>query len=518
MSLQGNLADLAVVDLLQFVHLSGRSGTLHLERDDQRAHISFNRGRIVGAYGPASPSVCELMIADGALRRADLDAAIAARTAQVPAPPLGQVLITRGAVTAEALRAAITRKVEQTVFDLVTWSRGRFGFVVDEIRGDDEIALTPGDVIPQLDINTQMVLMEALRLFDERDRTPTTPPPLTAAPTTATPTPTPAKPTPTIARTTATTVPPAIAPAPRPAPPTPRAAVQLVTADRELAAAITTVLGGAVTLRVVATRDAGAPAPGEPTPIVVVDCRPGGVTAATLGRLRGRHPAALFVAIVVPGADAVALYAAGAAAALPPSSAVIAACCLNLSGARPPDAHAAEGGGLARLRRVIGDVRGGLLSATMSLNLMTIVAESVDRAVLFAIQRETLVGLGAFGARGDGGTLADTTRGLSLAIARDGDIAGCLGDGRARAISYDSGEFPAPLRAAVDRPRTGHGVLFPVLGSRRVVALIYADNGAHLRPIDDVDIVELATAQVGLAFENELLRRQLERTPARSAP
>ena len=35
MSLFGSLADVAIVDLLQFVHLSGRSGTLYLERDDE---------------------------------------------------------------------------------------------------------------------------------------------------------------------------------------------------------------------------------------------------------------------------------------------------------------------------------------------------------------------------------------------------------------------------------------------------------------------------------------------------
>ena len=59
--------------------------------------------------------------------------------------------------------------------------------------------------------------------------------------------------------------------------------------------------------------------------------------------------------------------------------------------------------------------------------------------------------------------------------------------------------------------------MFPVLGSRRVIALIYADNGRRLRPIDDVELVEIATAQVGLAFENELLRRQLTRTPDAAA-
>jgi hypothetical protein len=42
-----------------------------------------------------------------------------------------------------------------------------------------------------------------------------------------------------------------------------------------------------------------------------------------------------------------------------------------------------------------------------------------------------------------------------------------------------------------------------------VISVIYADNGDREEPVEDIDILELATAQVGMAFENELLRRQI---------
>jgi hypothetical protein len=44
-----------------------------------------------------------------------------------------------------------------------------------------------------------------------------------------------------------------------------------------------------------------------------------------------------------------------------------------------------------------------------------------------------------------------------------------------------------------------------------VIAIVYADNGPVSRPLRDVDLLEVAAAQVGIAFENELLRRQLGR-------
>jgi len=65
------------------------------------------------------------------------------------------------------------------------------------------------------------------------------------------------------------------------------------------------------------------------------------------------------------------------------------------------------------------------------------------------------------------------------------------------------------VRKVLGPPLTGQVVVFPVLGAQRVISVIYTDNGQVDRPIEDIDILELATAQVGMAFENELLRRQI---------
>ena len=54
-------------------------------------------------------------------------------------------------------------------------------------------------------------------------------------------------------------------------------------------------------------------------------------------------------------------------------------------------------------------------------------------------------------------------------------------------------------------------VVFPVAGTERVIAVVYADNGEIDRKLQDLDLLEVAAAQVGIAFENELLRRQLGR-------
>ena len=42
-----------------------------------------------------------------------------------------------------------------------------------------------------------------------------------------------------------------------------------------------------------------------------------------------------------------------------------------------------------------------------------------------------------------------------------------------------------------------------------MIAVIYADNGAVDEEIEEIEILEMAVAQVGIAFENELMRRKL---------
>jgi hypothetical protein len=161
----------------------------------------------------------------------------------------------------------------------------------------------------------------------------------------------------------------------------------------------------------------------------------------------------------------------------------------------------------ARLRRIIADLRSGLLGTTVSSNLMAAVAESLDRGVLFVPHLDRMVALGAFGNTKRGAPLAKTTQGLIMAIGGSGVFKDCVTDSRSRRLRYDEADLPQAFVEAVDRPRTGEIAVLPVPGSERVIAAIYLDNGARDREIGDIEIFELAAFQLGLALENEFLRR-----------
>ncbi len=597
MAISGSLKDVSVADVMQFIHLGRRTGTLLLTRGAQRAVIGFHGGRLVSAQAPRTPKLGDLLISSGLISTHTLDRAIESQSLERERRSLGQMLVASGAIDAEGLRRVIGQQIEQAVSEVMVWETGTFEFAIDDLRPIDDIALYPSDVLPDADINTQMVLLEAARIFDERERNRgrgevaepagggipglaelrrslpagarhagaagddamggghmlplgSLAPLAASGPMAASAAHAPshgagATPAmggyadgdatnPSLDQAVAlTTVGSAAAvmllePRPQAEPrrgeaPThavERLHLQIVSADAVLCERLAQVLHHQVAgVEGMGIDQAGMAGPGEPPPIVVVDLRPGGVTLEQATALRRARPRASLIAVVDPGTPIVKVYAAGMLNALPPDVEAIAACVENLIDSRddllpgpaaaPIVPETASQSGVARLRRVFGDLRSGLISATVALNLMHIISESVERAVLFLVKRDHLVALGAFGADAAGRPLAELTRGIKLATNSESVFSRSLALGEVQSVHFDEAGLAEPFRTLVGRSRNGQVVVFPVLGAQRVISVIYTDNGDREEPIEDIDILELATAQVGMAFENELLRRQI---------
>ncbi|HLE85524.1 MAG TPA: DUF4388 domain-containing protein [Thermoanaerobaculia bacterium] len=522
MSISGSLEDVSVADVMQFIHLGRRTGTLVLRRDDERGMIGFHRGKLVSAGSPGTPRLGELLLRGDLVSGEELEEAVRLQETEPERRTLGQILLAREAIDLEALRRVVAQQIEQTISELVGWDRGSFEFVVDDQRPVDDIALYPGDVLPDADINTQMVLLEAARIFDERNRgsagaADDTHPsgPAFAADAAAD------------AATGAGEGAAAVSTLAEPEAAWSEAEeigvhrLQIVSSDAALVAALDQALPpGFAAVEPVGLRAAGKAFPGHETPIVILDLRREGVSVEELGRIRRTRPGTPLVALIGPGAHLGPVYEAGALAALPPEVEAVVACVENLARNRRRSAPgpgfagagpaAADGQtGVERLRRVFGDLRSGLISATVALNLMHIISESVERAILFLVRRDALTALGAFGTGAGGRSLAELTRGLTLPLAEENVLTRSYAEAKVVTAEFDRAELPPKFTAAVERPANGKVVVFPVLGSQRVISVIYADNGENESPIEDIDILELATAQVGMAFENELLRRQI---------
>ena len=509
MSLSGNIQDVSVADALQFIHLGGRTGTLTLSCGESTGGIGFHQGRIVNAWAPGGKRLGELLVEAGHIEQPRLDEALALQDAEHPRRSLGQILVSMGAVDAETIYRTVEHQIEHTVYDLVSWKEGTFHFALDDLKPIDDIAVVPGDVIRRLNLDTQMVLLDALRIFDERNRA--GPGPSNGSPhegvleaggesavaatpaSRARPVPTPAHGLMAIAEEA-------------------RTRLQVVSTDKQTAESLAQALPE-VTVARGNLRDAGTPPPGEAPPLVLLDLRQGAIALDALSALRRARPRASILALVDADVQAGPVYQAGAIAVLSGDLPLVVACFRSvaqnrrdlMTGASRADRITAN---FSKLRRIVGDLRSGLISTTISLSLMNILSESVERAVLFLVRKDGLVALGAFGNTPGGQSLAQISRGLIIELASKNALTESLADGQVRAIPFEQARLPEAFAGVVGRPRSGECAIFPVTGGQRVIALVYADNGHSNRAIEELDILELAAAQAGLAFENELLRRQ----------
>ncbi|MFL5363087.1 MAG: DUF4388 domain-containing protein [Myxococcales bacterium] len=502
MSFSGNLEDVSVADALQFIHLGARTGTLTLVSGDRKGGIGFHQGRIVNAWGPATKRLGDLLVENGTIDRPTLANALRRQQDEQPRRSLGQILVAEGGVTEDQMFRAVEQQIGKTVYDLVTWNSGTFHFVRDDVRPVDEISLDPADIVGRLNLDTQMVLLDALRLFDERNRDAGIDEPvdeitfrLAVSERVKTPAPMPVFATPAGV-----------------APLKPR--LQVISADRGLADRLGNALApGEATVLRLTLREAGTPPPGEPAPIVLIDLRGGAIALESLQQLRKTRPRASILAVVDAGVPLARTYEAGAMAAVPPEISAIVAGFRSvvenrrdlMGGGRAERINA----NFAKLRRIVGDVRAGLISSSISLTLMNIISESVDRAVLFLVRRDSLAALGAFGNSNSGRPLAQLTRGMVLELEGQGALSHTVRDGLVHALKFDDAKLPVKFVEAIGTPRSGQCAVFPVLGGERAIAIIYADNGEKNRALEEMDILELAASQAGLAFENELLRRQV---------
>lgn len=544
MSISGSLEDVSVADVMQFIHLGQRTGTLVLRRGASAARIGFHCGKLVSAFVPGRPRLGKLLVESGLLSPDVLAAAIEAQSREEKPRSLGQILVSNGQVDPEALREVIVQQIESTVSAAVTWDRGTFEFVVDDLRPVDDIALYPGDVIPNADINTQMVLLEAARIFDERNRGedpggagsadrsglaslgPDDTHPIGLRPPAQAP----------VSEGTASRLPKGAARQVSRAaaltllepdllegivegddePELWRLWIDVTSSDETFIHRFTHAIPDEVRhLKWTSLEAMGVAAPETAVAIGVVDLRDGSVTLEQILALHRSRPRLSIVTLVEPGTSFARVFAAGAKAVLPPEVDGVVACIKNLAqdASLVPQAGAVtrtdSKRGVARLRRVFGDLRSGLISATVALNLMHIISESVERAVLFLVKREELVALGAFGVGAGERPLAELTRGLTVSLSEENALTWGLERGEVLTVPCREAALPQRFVDLVGRPANGQIVVFPVLGAQRVISIIYTDNGDREEPIEDIEILELATAQVGMAFENELLRRQI---------
>jgi hypothetical protein len=167
--LSGTFATMPFADLLQWISDARRSGTLQIGLEFEDRYLRFVDGSIA-AYGSDDPMARDLgrlcLLRGLCNEEAILGAVEQQRRSHMP---LGDVLVSSGAVSHEALEEAVRGHVEETVLGLFLWPEGRFTYR-HELAPEDVAQFMPPEYELNDPIPTRAILMEGMRRLDEWTR------------------------------------------------------------------------------------------------------------------------------------------------------------------------------------------------------------------------------------------------------------------------------------------------------------------------------------------------------------
>ncbi len=157
MSLTGNLRTMALPDILQWISMGRKSGTLLLERRSVKKRILFRAGSIFSSWSnDPRESFGQFLIRQRLATEEQLFKALLKQEKE--GRLVGSILVSDGVLGEEALREMLRLKAEETVYDLFLWPDGAFEFKEGEL---------PGDMPIHIEMEVTAVLLEGTRRVDE---------------------------------------------------------------------------------------------------------------------------------------------------------------------------------------------------------------------------------------------------------------------------------------------------------------------------------------------------------------
>jgi hypothetical protein len=160
MALSGNLQTMLPGDLLQWLSLGQKTGTLVISNRDVEKKIFFRRGRVISsASNNPREYLGQFLMSHGYLTEEELKKAMEVQ--KQSGILLGKILVMVDVISENDLQRLMRRKAEEEIYDIFLWNDGDFYFVDDE--------LPKMEMIP-LQVDVTGIIMEGTRRVDEWSR------------------------------------------------------------------------------------------------------------------------------------------------------------------------------------------------------------------------------------------------------------------------------------------------------------------------------------------------------------
>lgn len=172
MSFNGALEHIPLVDVIQLLHMTAKTGILYLKSPKGESQLVFHDGFFVSAnHLNNSVRIGQVLVEMNAISDEQLDQALTVQKKAGPArKPLVATLIEEGTIDKETAYKGLETLIEMTIVEVLTWSSGTFSLDVSKEYVSDEYRYFPEKLHQEILLNAQGILMDALRIYDEKMR------------------------------------------------------------------------------------------------------------------------------------------------------------------------------------------------------------------------------------------------------------------------------------------------------------------------------------------------------------
>lgn len=172
MSFSGDLEHLPIVDIVQLLNSTRKSGTLKLVGGKGESRLVFSDGHIICAnHSNNSVRLGQVLISMNAITSEALHQTLEEqKQAGEQRQPLVAMLIDSGKIDKELAFKGLEALIVMTIIDILTWDGGSFTVDVDDVALSEDYRYLPERFHKDFCVNTQNVLMDALRIYDEKMR------------------------------------------------------------------------------------------------------------------------------------------------------------------------------------------------------------------------------------------------------------------------------------------------------------------------------------------------------------
>jgi len=172
MPFAGELEHLPIADVIQLLHSTRKSGILRVASRKGESQLVFKDGCIVSAnHLNSSVRIGKILVDRNIISQETLAQALQVQLrAGKERKPLIVTLIERGGVKEEDAHRGLEQLIELTLVEILTWKKGTFTLEVLPSSVSDDYRYYPERISREINVDTQVVLMDALCIFDEKMR------------------------------------------------------------------------------------------------------------------------------------------------------------------------------------------------------------------------------------------------------------------------------------------------------------------------------------------------------------